>query len=88
MSWPAQYRAAPDHGASLIRRVHTAYDWNGSHQYQHYRTRKKIELLFKKLGINESDIIYLKSKGLYRIKKHFDNDNLKFDSKYFVFGDV
>ena len=49
---------------------------------------KKIELLFKKLGINESDIIYLKSKGLYRIKKHFDNDNLKFDSKYFVFGDV
>ena len=51
-------------------------------------TRKKIELLFKKLGINESDIIYLKSKGLYRIKKHFDNDNLKFDSKYFEFGDV
>ena len=74
--------------SGYMNAVHTAYDWNGSHQYQHYMTRKKIELLFKKLGINESDIIYLKSKGLYRIKKHFDNDNLKFDSKYFVFGDV
>ena len=43
-------------------------------------------MLFKKLGVNESDVIELKAKGLYRIKKHKDNEILKIDDKYFEFG--
>ena len=74
--------------SGYMKAVHTAYDWNGSHQYQHYMTRKKIKLLFRKQGINVSDIIYLKSKGLFRLKKHLDNDNQKFDTKYFDFSEA
>mgnify|MGYP001220396138 FL=1 len=74
--------------AGYMNAVHSAYDWNGSQQYQHYMTTKKIEALFNKLGINVSDIIDLKPKGLYRIKKHLDKENLKIDDIYFEFGDV
>ena len=68
--------------------VHTAYDWNGSHQYQHYMTKKRIKSLLHKLGINESDIIELKTKGLYRIRKHSNKETLVTEDKnYFEFGD-
>ena len=70
--------------SGYMNAVHTAYDWNGSHQNQHYMTRGKIKTLFKKLGVNESDVIELKAKGLYRIKKHNDNEILKIDNKFSI----
>ena len=73
--------------SGYMNAVHTAYDWNGSHQYQHYMTIKKINSLLFKLGINASDIIELKSKGLFRIKKHLDSESLKIDDEYFEFGE-
>ena len=74
--------------AGYMNAVHTAYDWNGSHQYQHYMTKKRIKSLLLKLGINESDIIELKTKGLYRIRKHSNEETLVIeDKKYFEFGD-
>ena len=68
--------------------VHTAYDWNGSHEHQNYMTKNKIKLLFLKLGINETDVIELKTKGLYRIRKHSAEETLiTEDEKFFEFGD-
>jgi len=94
LAWVFSYLLAPIY---LIRKagresgymnaVHTAYDWNGSHEYQHYMTTKRIEALFIKLGLNESDIIYL-NKGLYRIRRNKDDRNLKIDDEYFEFGDT
>ena len=49
---------------------------------------EKIKALFMKLGLNESDVIELKSKGLYRIRRYQDNKNLKIDDEYFEFGDT
>ena len=51
-------------------------------------TTKRIKALFYKLGLNESDIIQLKSKGLYRIRRNQDYKNLKIDDEYFEFGDT
>ncbi len=74
--------------AGYMNAVHTAYDWNGSHQYQHYMTKKRIKSLLLKLGINESDVIELKTKGLYRIRKHSNKETLVTEDKnYFEFGD-
>ena len=50
-------------------------------------TPKRIEALFIKLGLSESDIIYL-NKGLYRIRRNKDDRNLKIDDEYFEFGDT
>ena len=61
--------------------VHTAYDWNGSHHYQHYMTKKRIKSLLLKLGINDSDIVELKTKGLYRIRKHPNEETLVIEDK-------
>ena len=44
-------------------------------------------MLYSRSSKNESDVIQLKSKGLYRIKKHLDNESLKIDDKYFEFGE-
>ena len=95
IAWALSYLLAPIYMVRKVGResgymnaVHTAYDWNGSHQHQHYMTRGKIKTLFKKLGVNESDVIELKAKGLYRIKKHNDNEILKIDNKFFEFGDT
>lgn len=47
---------------------HTAYDWFGSHYYQHYFTESSVADLFAKNGINKNN--YLKiGKGLYKVKK-------------------
>jgi 2-polyprenyl-3-methyl-5-hydroxy-6-metoxy-1,4-benzoquinol methylase len=50
--------------------VHTAYDWNGSHSYQHYSTRKSIAALFAQVGIDERSIAPLRNKGNYKLKKY------------------
>ena len=95
LAWTFSYFLAPIYlvrkagrEAGYMNAVHTAYDWNGSHEYQHYMTPKRIKALFIKLGLNESDIIYLKTKGLYRIRKNQDDKNLKIDDEYFEFGDT
>ena len=95
LAWLLSYLIAPIYlvrkagrEAGYMNAVHTAYDWNGSHQYQHYMTTKRIKALFYKLGLNESDIIQLKSKGLYRIRRNQDYKNLKIDDEYFEFGDT
>ena len=52
-------------------------------------TKKRIKSLFLKLGINESDVIELKTKGLYRIRKHSNEEILETeDKKYFEFGEI
>ena len=95
IAWILSYVLAPIYlvrksgrEAGYMNAVHTAYDWNGSHEYQHYMTLKKIKALFMKLGLNESDVIELKSKGLYRIRRYQDNKNLNIDDEYFEFGDT
>jgi len=47
---------------------HTAYDWFGSHQYQHYFTDSQIRSHFLKCGIDPNNILKI-SKGLYRVRK-------------------
>ena len=53
IAWILSYLLAPIYlvrksgrEAGYMNAVHTAYDWNGSHEYQHYMTLKKIKALF------------------------------------------
>lgn len=67
--------------------VHTAYDWNGSHAYQHYSTRESIDRLFRSVGIDELCVHRLANKGNYRLKKYSPQQLAALgDSKMHRFG--
>jgi SAM-dependent methyltransferase len=55
--------------AGFRNAMHTAYDWFGSHEYQHYFTDRQIDQAFRAAGICPENQIYLGIRGLYRGRK-------------------
>lgn len=48
--------------------VHTAYDWFGSHSYQHYLSEVEIESAFAAAGVHPRNVIRI-DKGLYKARR-------------------
>lgn len=47
---------------------HTAYDWFGSHEFQRYFTEPEILGLFRRVGIDDTNIIRLQ-RGFYKVRR-------------------
>jgi len=73
--------------AGYMNAVHTAYDWFGSHEFQHYMTRSRIAKLFADCGIDERCVIKTRTKGLFRLKKYSANYLNKISDEFHRFGE-
>ena len=73
--------------AGYMNAVHTAYDWFGSHEFQHYMTRSRIAKLFADCGIDERCVIKTRTKGLFRLKKYSAGYLNKISDEFHRFGD-
>lgn len=72
--------------AGYMNAVHTAFDWNGSHSYQHYSTKRSVAALFETVGIDPRCVQRLPNKGNYRLKKYPPATVARLDDEYYYFG--
>lgn len=93
LAWVAAHFLAPifmvrkaGREAGYKNAVHTAYDWNGSHQFQHYSTRGSINALFAEVGIDRRCVAMLRGKGNYRLKKCSQLSLDRITSTFYSFG--
>ncbi len=49
--------------------MHTAYDWFGSHEFQHYFTPAQIDRCFVDAGIHPRNVLKVGRRGPYRARK-------------------
>jgi 2-polyprenyl-3-methyl-5-hydroxy-6-metoxy-1,4-benzoquinol methylase len=73
--------------SGYMNAVHTAYDWFGSHDYQHYMTRGRIDRLFADCGIDQRCVMRMRTKGLFRLKKYSPAYLARLSDDYHQFGD-
>jgi len=60
-----------------------AYDWFGGHEFQRYFTVPEVLDIFAELGVEETNIIPMKQKGCYKIRKA---KGLKLNDSLHYFG--